>query len=92
MEGLINEYVEPARILRKGKLVTIEYDPVRARELAENIKRAGFADIVQVVAGDAFVEIPNLAAGEHTFYVVLGDGNHVVLNPLVADKVTVTIQ
>ena len=43
-----------------GRLVTIEYDPVRARELAENIKRAGFSDIVQVVAGDAFAEIPKL--------------------------------
>lgn len=44
-----------------GRLVTIEYDPVRAKELAENIKRAGFSDIVQVVAGDAFAEIPKLA-------------------------------
>src|SRR5687768_14087634 len=43
-----------------GKLVTIEYDPVRAKELAENIRRAGFSDVVQVVAGDAFVEIPKL--------------------------------
>lgn len=43
-----------------GKLVTIEYDPVRAKELAANIRRAGFADVVQVVAGDAFVEIPKL--------------------------------
>src|SRR3954470_10135269 len=43
-----------------GRLVTIEYDPVRARELAENIKRAGFSDIVQVVAGDAFAEIPKV--------------------------------
>ena len=43
-----------------GKLVSIEYDPVRARELAENIKRAGLTDVVQVVAGDAFVEIPKL--------------------------------
>ena len=43
-----------------GRLVTIEYDPVRAKELAENIKRAGFSDIVQVVAGDAFAEIPKL--------------------------------
>jgi caffeoyl-CoA O-methyltransferase len=43
-----------------GKLVTIEYDPVRARELAENVKRAGFSDIVQVVSGDAFAEIPKL--------------------------------
>ena len=43
-----------------GKLVTIEYDPVRARELADNIKRAGLTDVAQVVAGDAFVEIPKL--------------------------------
>ena len=43
-----------------GRLVTIEYDPVRAKELAENIKRAGFSDIVQVVSGDAFAEIPKL--------------------------------
>ena len=43
-----------------GRLVTIEYDPVRAKELAENVKRAGFSDIVQVVAGDAFAEIPKL--------------------------------
>ena len=31
-----------------GKLVTIEYDPVRAKELAENIRRAGLTDVVQV--------------------------------------------
>jgi len=43
-----------------GTLVTIEYDPARARELADNIKRAGFSDIVQVVSGDAFAEIPKL--------------------------------
>jgi predicted O-methyltransferase YrrM len=43
-----------------GTLVTIEYDPARARELAGNIKRAGFSDIVQVVPGDAFAAIPTL--------------------------------
>ena len=43
-----------------GRLVTIEYDPVRAKELTENIKRAGLADIVQVVAGDAFQQIPKV--------------------------------
>ena len=44
-----------------GKLVTIEYDPKRARELADNIRRAGLSDIVQVVAGDAFQQIPKVA-------------------------------
>jgi caffeoyl-CoA O-methyltransferase len=43
-----------------GKLVTIEYDPVRAKELAANIQRAGLSDIVQVVAGDAFQQIPKV--------------------------------
>ena len=43
-----------------GQLVTIEYDAARARELAANIKRAGLSDVVQVVSGDAFKEIPKI--------------------------------
>ena len=43
-----------------GTLVSIEYDPGRAKELAANITRAGLDDIVHVVAGDAFAEIPKL--------------------------------
>jgi predicted O-methyltransferase YrrM len=43
-----------------GTLVTIEYDPQRAKEAAANVKRAGLDDIVQVIGGDAFVEIPKL--------------------------------
>jgi caffeoyl-CoA O-methyltransferase len=42
-----------------GQLVTMEYDPVRAKELADNVKRAGLSDIVTVVAGDAFQNIPS---------------------------------
>jgi predicted O-methyltransferase YrrM len=44
-----------------GRLVTIEYDATRAKELADNIRRAGLTDVVQVVAGDAFQEIPKLS-------------------------------
>ena len=44
-----------------GKLVTIEYDPVRAKELAENIRKAGLTDVVQVLAGDAFEQIPKVS-------------------------------
>jgi caffeoyl-CoA O-methyltransferase len=47
--------------LTGGSMVTIEYDAARAKELAENVRRAGFADIVKVVAGDAFAEIPKLS-------------------------------
>lgn len=43
-----------------GRLVTIEYDAQRAREAAANINAAGLSDIVQVVVGDGFAEIPRL--------------------------------
>jgi predicted O-methyltransferase YrrM len=49
-----------------GRLTTIEYDPVRAKSAAENIRKAGLADIVTVVSGDAFKEIPKLS-GEFDF-------------------------
>ena len=44
-----------------GRLVTIEYDKARAQQAAANIKKAGLSDIVQVIPGDAFVEIPKVA-------------------------------
>jgi predicted O-methyltransferase YrrM len=43
-----------------GKLVTIEYDKARAQQAAANIKKAGLSDVVQVISGDAFAEIPKL--------------------------------
>lgn len=43
-----------------GRLISIEYDPVRAQEAAANIARAGLSDIVQVIHGDAFAEVPKL--------------------------------
>jgi predicted O-methyltransferase YrrM len=53
-----------------GRLVTIEYDPARAKELADNVRRAGLSDVVRVVAGDAFQQIPKL---EGTFDFVFLD-------------------
>jgi predicted O-methyltransferase YrrM len=44
-----------------GHLTTIEYDPARAKKAADNIRRAGLADIVTVVPGDAFKAIPKVA-------------------------------
>lgn len=43
-----------------GKLVTIEYDKARAAQAAANISKAGLSDVVQVVSGDAFAEIPKV--------------------------------
>ncbi|MEO8680166.1 MAG: O-methyltransferase [Vicinamibacterales bacterium] len=53
-----------------GRLVTIEFDPVRAREAAANVQKAGLSDIVRVVPGDAFKEIPKV---EGTFDLVFLD-------------------
>ena len=43
-----------------GHLSSIEYDASRARLAAEHVRAAGLADIVTVVPGDAFAEIPKL--------------------------------
>jgi caffeoyl-CoA O-methyltransferase len=43
-----------------GRVVAIEYDAQRAKEAAANIKRSGLDDVVRVVHGDAFAEIPKL--------------------------------
>ena len=43
-----------------GRLITIEYDAGRAKELSTNIQRAGLSDVVHVIAGDAFQEIPKI--------------------------------
>ena len=43
-----------------GHVVSIEFDPQRAKEAAANIQKAGLADVVRVVHGDAFMEIPKL--------------------------------
>jgi predicted O-methyltransferase YrrM len=45
-----------------GRLTTIEYDPVRAREAADNVRRAGLQDVITVISGDAFKVIPTLEA------------------------------
>jgi predicted O-methyltransferase YrrM len=34
-------------------------DAARAKELSDNIRRAGLSDIVEVIAGDGFQQIPN---------------------------------
>jgi caffeoyl-CoA O-methyltransferase len=43
-----------------GKVVSIEFDPQRASEALANVKKAGLDDVVRVVHGDAFKEIPKL--------------------------------
>ena len=44
----------------RGHVVSIEYDPQRAKAAAANIQKAGLTDVVRVIHGDAFKEIPKL--------------------------------
>jgi len=44
-----------------GRVVAVEYDPTRAKEAAHNIRLAGLTDVVEVIHGDAFKEIPKLS-------------------------------
>jgi caffeoyl-CoA O-methyltransferase len=44
-----------------GRVFSIEYDPQRAKEAAINIQKAGLTDVVRVIHGDAFAEIPKIA-------------------------------
>jgi predicted O-methyltransferase YrrM len=43
-----------------GRVVAIEYDPQRAKEAAANVRKAGLDDVVRVVHGDGFKEIPKI--------------------------------
>ena len=44
-----------------GHVVAIEYDPKRAAEASANIAKTGLNDVVKVISGDAFAEIPKLS-------------------------------
>ena len=49
-----------------GRLVSIEYDPTRARIAADNVRKAALSDVVTIVPGDAFQAVPKLE-GEFDF-------------------------
>lgn len=49
-------------------------------------------DASNIHSAEPSYTVRGLAAGEHTVWVVMGDKNHVPLNPLVADKVTVALR
>ena len=53
-----------------GHLTSIEYDAARARRESDNIRKAGLSDVVTVVPGDAFAQIPKI---EGTFDLVFLD-------------------
>lgn len=49
-----------------GKLITMEYEPLRAKEAQYNFSKAGLDDVIDLRAADAFKEIP-LIEGKFDF-------------------------
>jgi len=69
-----------ARALRPGgMLLTMEMDPDRAREARENFTRAGLADCVNVIVGDAERMIAKVAG---PFDLIFQDGDKHLYAPL----------
>lgn len=66
--------------------VIVDADPPAA---GEQIRSAEEGKVYHTAEGS--LAIKDLAAGEHTLWVVMGDGTHTALDPLVMDKLTVTV-
>ena len=75
-----------AEQLERGRVVTLEIDPTRAAQARDFLSRAGVADRVEIVEGDARETIPRLegpfdllfvdaAKSEYREYIELAEGN-----------------
>jgi predicted O-methyltransferase YrrM len=84
-----------AEALDKGRVVTLERDPDRAAQARASFERAGVADRVELVEGDALETIPTLegpfgllfvdaAKGEYERYLELAE-------PLLAQRCTLVV-
>jgi predicted O-methyltransferase YrrM len=62
-----------------GMLVTMEFDEARAREARDNFAKAGLADRVSVVVGDAQLKIAKVSG---PFDVIFQDGDKKLYTPL----------
>ena len=62
-----------------GMLVTMEFDEERAREARENFARAGVADRVSVVVGDAQLKLAKVSG---PFDLIFQDGDKTLYSPL----------
>ncbi len=63
--------------------VLVDREPVPGQPIP---KEAGIIHTIETT-----ISVPGLTAGDHTIWVVLGDGTHVPYDPAVLDKVTVTV-
>lgn len=62
----------------------VDRPPVRAGQVIP--KEPGI-----IHSAESTVPVPDLTPGDHTIWVVVGDGTHRALSPLVADRITITV-
>ena len=90
--------VHMAEQLGRGRIVTIERDPVRVRQARDFLERAGVAKRVEVIEGDALEAIPELEGpfdlifvdatkGEYPRYIELAEPKAAERAALVVDNV-----
>jgi hypothetical protein len=65
-------------------------NPAAAPKPGDTILPAEEGKIIHTTESN--VKIAGLAAGEYTIYVVMGDANHAVIDPLIGAKLTVTVE
>jgi len=66
-------------------------DPEHQPQEGDIVPQTGPDGSVIVHTAESTVTIPDLAKGDHTIYVIVGDGEHKILDPAVMDLITVTV-
>ena len=77
-----------AEQLSRGRVVTLERDPARAEQAREFLARAGVADRVELVEGDALATIPELEGPFDLLFVDASKGEYARYIELAEPKLT----
>jgi predicted O-methyltransferase YrrM len=84
-----------AEQLDSGRVVTLERDPDRVRQARDNLERAGVADRVELIEGDALEIIPTLSGSFGLLFVDASKGEYrryiELAEPLLAERCTLVV-
>ena len=84
-----------AEQLGAGRVVTLERDPDRVRQARDNLERAGVADRVELIEGDALEVIPTLSGPFGLLFVDASKGEYrryiELAAPLLAERCTLVV-
>jgi predicted O-methyltransferase YrrM len=84
-----------AEQLDSGRVVTMERDPDRVRQARDNLERAGVADRVELIEGDALEIIPTLSGSFGLLFVDASKGEYrryiELAEPLLAERCTLVV-